>query len=75
MSRARDVQWFEGNRRQLASQYRGRWLGVYQGEFQAAVGSEEEAVQFAVEKFGIDAASVFQAAEEDPFVYIGGGFR
>ena len=71
MSRQSDLQWFESNRAVLAEQYRGRWLVVHDGRIQSVFEQEADAVNFAVEKFGIDVASVFLATARDPVSFIG----
>ncbi len=71
MARENDLRYFEENRRQLATRHSERWLVFFDGKLQRTFDSEEEAVQFAVENFGVDAASVFHAVEKDPFAYIG----
>lgn len=71
MKRDKDLKWFIANRDDLARQHLGSWLVVHDGMLVKLFASEEEALAFAVESFGIDEASVFHAVTKDPFVYVG----
>jgi hypothetical protein len=73
MAREADLEWFESNRQALAAEFRGRFLVVLGGAVRGSFPTEEEAVVFSVEKFGLEAASVFHAVLKDPIIYIGGG--
>lgn len=71
MSRESDTKWFLDNRQMLAKKYSGLWLVILGGDIKKVLGNEEEAVEYSINEFGIDVASVFQANSEDQFIYIG----
>ena len=71
MKREADAKWFELSRENLAVAHHGKWIVVFKGELDKVFSGEEEAIQYAISAHGIDAASVFYAAPEDPFTYIG----
>ena len=71
VNREMDLQWFLAHRLELARQHDGRWLVVHDGKLVDIFDAEEPALAFAVERFGIDRASVFHATAADPFVYVG----
>lgn len=71
MGREADVPWFEANRKRLARDFPGQWIVVHHGEMVQAFGTDEEAVVFAVSRFGVDSASVFQAVDPDPLLFVG----
>ena len=71
MNRKADMTWLAANRAEMSRQYEGQWLVVHNGQLVNSFKAEEEALAFAVEKFGIDKASVFRAELKDPFVYVG----
>jgi hypothetical protein len=71
MSRLTDLQWFLTNREELAARHSGRWIVVHDKRVFAEFEREEAAVEFTVERFGIDVASVFLAASQDPVSFVG----
>ena len=71
MSRKSDLKWFLQNREEMASKHHERWVVVLDGEVVSAFDSEEEAFLWAVEKHGIDVASIFFASTEDPISLAG----
>ena len=71
MTRQGDAKWFESKRSDLATQHSGRWLVVHQGKLEKVFSDEEEAVEYAINTYGIDVASVFHAVPQDPYMYIG----
>ena len=71
MMRQADAKWFESTREDLAVAHPGKWLVVFKGELDKIFEGEEQAVQYAVNTHGIDAASVFHAVPQDPFTYVG----
>ena len=71
MSRVADLKWFERNRKNLAQNYPGKWVAVHEQQVVGAFATEEEAILASVEKYGVDVASVFYAATDDPFSIAG----
>ena len=69
--RDRDLKWFQANKQNLAKEYEGQWIVVFDGAVLKAFPSEVQAVEYAFGELGKDDASVFQAVTEDPAVYIG----
>jgi len=72
MSRESDLKWFLEHRQELSDKFPGQWLIVDQGDVRKVFKAEEEAIEYSINTFGVNVASVFQAVPRDPFVYIGG---
>lgn len=71
MNREKDLQWFENNRLGLTGRYKGRWLLVLNEAVVQDFDHEEDAVEAAVTRFGVNVACVFHAVEADPVEFIG----
>ena len=71
MSRKTDLKWFERNRDQLAKEHSFKWIVVFDQKIQEVFDDEADAILSALEAFGVNKASVFQATSEDPISYAG----
>lgn len=71
MNREKDLDWFDRNRADLARQFPGRWLVVLNESVVQDFDREEEAVNAAVTRYGVNVASVFQAVNANPVEFIG----
>lgn len=69
MSREQDLLWYVFNREALAERYHGEWLVILGMTVMVSFRNEKDAVEFAVRRYGINQASIFQAVPEDPFMF------
>lgn len=69
MDRKEDLLWYLANRKSLSDRHAGAWLVVLGKTVTQVFHTEKEAVEFAVRRYGIDVASVFQAVAKDPFIF------
>ena len=70
VNREQDLSWYQSNRKQLAERYAGAWLVVLGQTVMETFSTEEEAINFAIRRYGINQASIFQAVAKDPFIFI-----
>lgn len=69
--RQSDLAWFLAQRDALASKHAGKWLVVFDGQLRGVFEDEQRAIEHAINEYGIDVASVFQATRSDPLRYVG----
>lgn len=71
MSREDDLRWYSEHREELADAYSGQWLVIVDSAVVKSLATEVEAIEFSVDGFGIDVASVLQATKQDPVIFVG----